>query len=87
MEIMNYKMSEDGTIIHVLVGFRLYHGEEQFTGRTYITQEYLDSVRDGLDIHKLSHEHLGVYARRKLKSQLDVVRPEPEESEEGEPEE
>lgn len=88
MRKIAHNLDEMGYTTGIEIEFNVYDDRgNRLNASLEITQEDIKEVNDRLDIETIGKPQLDTVARRKLRAWLQVEREEPEENEEGEPEE
>lgn len=84
MNILEYRFSDEGTTQTIIVELiSAYRANENFNARVVLDQEYVSSIRDGLELDSMNKEQIENFARRKAKDWVLMERPEePEDTEE-----
>jgi len=76
MSILEYNFDEAGITERIVVAFQNYQGNERFNARVSLTQEYVQSVNENIELDTMNKEQIENYGRRKLTAWLSEPRPE-----------
>lgn len=82
MSILEYRFDDDGKTEQIHVAFQLYDGSNQFNSRVVLTEEYVQSVNENIELDRMNKEQCENYARRYLHDWLRVTQEEVVEEEE-----
>ena len=82
MRILEYRLSEEGIIEEIIVGFQKYDGDQRFDVRFKMTQEAVSSINDRLELRTMNQAQVENISRRLLAN--DILKQRPEEPEEPE---
>ena len=75
MSVIQHKFDEQGNTIEIQVSYAIYEGEENFSARISLSNDYLQAIGEGQKIENLSQEQIDMYARRYLVEWLETERP------------
>lgn len=74
MNILEYRFSDDGVTEQIIVAFQSYQGNEQFSSRVSLDQEYVHGINNALVLDTLNKEQIESFARRKLRDWILMAR-------------
>lgn len=74
MNILEYKFDEDGITTQITVAFQKYQGSEQFSSRITLTQEYVQSINEKMELDRMNKAQIERFARVKLRDWILVER-------------
>ena len=75
MSVIQHKFDEQGNTIEIQVSYAIYEGEENFSTRISLSNDYLQAIGENLKIENLSQEQIDMYARRYLVEWLETEKP------------
>ena len=78
MAILEYRFNDAGITQQIVVGFQWHQGSEQLNARISLTQEYVHTINDKLQLDAMNKEQIESFARRKLRDVVMTGRPEDE---------
>ena len=84
MQILEYRFNDEGITEQIIIAFQHYQGNEQFNARVSLTQEYVKSINENVDLDRMNKSQIEQYARLKLRDWILESRPEPTEEPEVE---
>lgn len=78
MSVLEYRFNEDGITQQIIVAFQSYQGNEQFSSRISLSQEFVTSINDKLELDRMNKAQIEHFARIKLRNWVLTARPEEE---------
>lgn len=78
MNILEYRFSDDGITEQIIVAFQSYQGNEQFNSRVSLTDEYVKSINENVELDRMNKAQIEQFARVKLRDWILTNRPEEE---------
>ena len=76
MNILEYNFDDAGVTERIVVAFQNYRGDEQFTARVSLTQEYVEGINDKVTLDRMNKAQIEQFARFKLRDWILTDRPE-----------
>ena len=75
MSVIQHKFDEQGNTIEIQVSYAIYEGEENFSARISLSNDYLQTIGENLKIENLSQDQIDMYARHYLVEWLETEKP------------
>lgn len=85
MNVLEYRFNEEGITTEIVVAFERFQGNQRFSSRVNLTQDYVSGIREDLDLNRLNMQQIEQYARLKLRDWILTQRPSGEPEDEEEP--
>lgn len=78
MNILEYRFDDKGGTEQIIVAFQSYQGNEQFSSRVSLTDEYVKSINENVELDRMNKAQIEQFARVKLRDWILTNRPEEE---------
>lgn len=78
MSVLEYRFNDDGITQKIIVAFQSYQGNEQFNARISLSQEFVQSINDKLELERMNKSQIERFARIKLRDWVLTTKPETE---------
>lgn len=76
MSVLEYRFNDEGITEKIIIALQHYQGNEQINARVSLTQEYVQSVNERLELDTMNKEQIENHARRKLTAWISEPIPE-----------
>ena len=76
MSALEYRFDDEGITEQIILAFQHYQGNEQFNARVSLTQEYVTSINENVELDRMNKAQIENFARRKLRDWILTDRPE-----------